>query len=59
MANKKRKPRYPGTTEADKQRSKSAVRDEEPDFINDKPNYEKFEKLGWSIEKTLAWLNID
>lgn len=59
MANKKRKPAYPGTAEAEKQRSKTVVRDEEPDFIGDKPNYEKFEKRGWSTEKTLVWLNID
>lgn len=59
MANKKRKPAYPGTAEAEKQRSKKTVRDEEPDFIGGKPNYEKFEKWGWSTEKILVWLNID
>lgn len=37
----------------------TAVTDEEPDFIGNAPNYEKFEKRGWDTEKILVWLNID
>ena len=32
-------------------------RDEKPDFIGGKPNYDKFRK--WSAEEVLVWLNID
>ena len=31
--------------------------EEDPDFIGNAPNYDKYK--AWSIEKTLAWLNID
>ena len=33
--------------------------DEEPDFIGGKPNFDKFEKEGFTTEETLVWLNID
>lgn len=33
--------------------------DDEPDFIDNAPNYDKFEKLGMTAEETLVWLNID
>ena len=56
MAKKKRL--YPGLDEAEKQRGrKSAEFSEEPDFIGNAPNYDKFE--GWEVERVLAWLNID
>ena len=54
---KKLKPEYPGTKEAEKQRKPKYTTNEEPDFIGNAPNYEKFK--GWSTEKILVWLNID
>ena len=59
MERKKRKPRYPGMDEAEKQRGyrPPAEPDEEPDFIAGAPNYDKFG--GWPPEKVLAFLNID
>lgn len=58
MAKKKQ---YPGTKEAERQKSlRKYEPDDEPDFVAPcVPNYEKFERLGWSTEKTLVWLNID
>lgn len=60
---KRRKHLYPGTEEAEQERSRAARRfipDEEPDWTpSGKPNYEKFEKYGWDTEKVLVWLNID
>lgn len=54
----KRKHQYPGVLEAEKQKSvKKDIVDEEPDFVGDKPNWEKFK--GWPVEKVLVWLNID
>lgn len=56
-----KKHQYPGTKEAERQKSlRRYEQDDEPDFVSTGvPNYEKFEKLGWSAEKTLAWLNMD
>lgn len=61
-----RKHRYPGTTEAEKERTAAAHRakialqaEEEPDFIGNAPNWDKFDRYGWDTEKTLVWLNID
>ena len=55
---KKNKNLYPGRKEAEKERSKgSKPMINEPDFIGNAPNYDKFK--GWPIEKTLSWLNID
>lgn len=56
--------RYPGEEAAQKARKGSyrPVVDDERDFVPGTgicPNYDKFERLGWSAEKTLAWLNID
>ena len=60
---KRRKHLYPGTEEAEQERSRAARRpslDDEPDFLpSGAPNYEKFEKYGWDTEKILVWLNID
>lgn len=35
----------------------SRIREDEPDFVNGAPNYDKFE--GWSPEEVLVWLNVD
>lgn len=55
------KHQYPGTAEAERQKSLRRYEpDEEPDFVYPGvPNYEKFEKLGWSTEKILVRLNVD
>lgn len=55
------KHQYPGVKEAERQKSlKHYVPDDEPDFIGNAPNYEKFErKYGWDVEKILVWLNVD
>ena len=53
----KRKLIYPGTEEAEKQKSMKPIVEDEPDFIGDKPNYDKFP--GWDVEEVLVWLNID
>ncbi len=55
---KRDKPLYPGIKEAEEQKGKTPVIDScMPDFIDGKPNYEKYKN--WSVEQTLAWLNID
>lgn len=52
--------RYPGEEEAEKQKRTGYTPDFIPDMIDyATPNYEKFERMGWTAEKTLAWLNID
>lgn len=49
---------YPGIAEAEAERFKLPKdREEEPDYIAGKPNYDKFQK--WDIEKILSWYNID
>lgn len=49
---------YPGVEEAEKERSKQhLIEDDEPDFIAGAPNYDKFK--GWTTEEVLVWLNID
>lgn len=57
----KRKIVYPGTKEAERERSKPhIVLEDEPDILYPGvPNYEKFERMGWDVDKTLSWLNID
>lgn len=55
---KKRKLTYPGTKEAEQQRSLSTRKqEEEPDWIGNAPNYDKFH--GWTPEEVLVHLNID
>ncbi len=55
---KRRKHRYPGEKEAERQKSlKKPIVEEEPDFIGNAPNYDKFK--GWAPEEVLVWLNID
>ena len=50
--------KYPRTEEAEKMRKgKPPIEDEQPDFIGNAPNYDKFE--GWTVEEVLVWLNID
>lgn len=50
--------RYPGIDEAEKQRKvKAPIVEDEPDFIGNAPNYDKFK--GWTAEEVLVWLNID
>lgn len=50
--------KYPGIKEAEEQKKvKRPVLDDEPDWIGDAPNYDKFK--GWSVDKVLSWLNID
>jgi len=54
----KRTKAYPGTAEAERERSKPRIiEDEEPDFIAGAPNYDKFKN--WTPEEVLVWLNID
>ena len=53
----RRKKQYPGLKEAEEQRKVRPEAAEEPDFIGNAPNYDKF--VGWSAEKVLAWLNVD
>ena len=49
---------YPGTAEAEAARSeRPAIEAEEPDFIGNAPNYDKFK--GWDPSEVLAFLNID
>lgn len=61
ISKRKRKPLYPGTAEAEAERKRKKMEhvEEEPDFIGSAPNYDKFEAMGWSVEQTLVWLNID
>ena len=55
---RKLKQLYPGVAEAEAEKSrKTAEIDEAPDFINGKPNYDKFGKR--DTERVLVWLNID
>ena len=56
---KNQKQLYPGVKEAEEQRNTftGQAEDEEPDFIGNAPNYDKFK--GWSTEEVLVWLNID
>ena len=61
----KRKLGYPGVKEAERQKSlRTYVPDDEPDcWYSDSggfcPNYEKFERQGFTAEETLVWLNVD
>ena len=48
---------YPCIDEAERERSKKRPVEEEPDWIGDAPNYDKFK--GWTPEQVLVWLNID
>ena len=56
---KKKKQLYPGIPEAEKERCKMKPFEskEDPDFINGKPNYDKFK--GKDPTWVLAYLNID
>lgn len=55
---RKRKLICPGTKEAAQQRSLAArKKKEEPDWIGNAPNYDKFH--GWTPEEVLVHLNID
>lgn len=54
---KKRKPLYPGTEESERIKAAPPIEDDEPDWKDGAPNYDKFK--GWPAEKVLAWLNID
>ena len=60
---KKRTIEYPGAVEAEREKNRALRRperaDDEPDWIDGAPNYDKFERMGWDASKTLAWLNID
>lgn len=50
--------KYPGTKEAEEQRKvKQPITDDEPDFIGNAPNYDKFK--GWTAEEVLVWFNMD
>lgn len=59
MADKKR--RYPGTEEAERQKSlrPSQFQEEEPDTFGLAPNYEKFIRKGFTVEEVLVWFNMD
>lgn len=56
-----RRLRYPGVSEAERERStwkkKAAYEDTEPDFIGGAPNYEKWPDM--TPEEVLVMLNID
>lgn len=55
---RKRKLIYPGTKEVAQQRSLTTGKQkEEPDWIGNAPNYDKFH--GWTPEEVLVHLNID
>ena len=56
---KKKKLRYPGTTEAEKERVQAAKRAaaDKPLMIGLAPNYDAFS--GWTAEEVLVFLNID
>lgn len=51
------KGKYPGIEEAEAARIVHREEDEEPDFIGNAPNYDKFK--GWTPEEVLIFLNID
>lgn len=51
------KKKYPGIEEAERERNTHCDTSDEPDFIADAPNYDKFD--GWTPEQVLVWLNID
>ena len=60
----RKKKLYPGIDEAEQERINASKRakvereaNEEPDWKNGAPNYDKFQ--GWDTEKVLMWLNID
>lgn len=53
----KKKLLWPGTAEAERERSKPHYIEEQPDFIAGAPNYDKFPTF--SPEQVLVWLNID
>ena len=56
----RRRHRYPGTEEAERERSRSsrfAPIEEAPDFIAGAPNYDKWPDK--TPEEVLVWLNID
>ena len=53
-----RKRAYPGTVEAEAERSKKHIAEnEEPEWIAGAPNYDAFP--GWTPEEVMSWLNID
>jgi len=58
MAKKKN---YPATDEVEVEKKKAAIKNncskEEPDWIANAPNYDKF--AGWTPEEVLVFLNID
>lgn len=55
---RKRKPKYPGSDEAEQQRRPASnKRKEAPDWVGNAPNYDKF--VGWTPEEVLVFLNID
>ena len=58
----KKKMLYPGTQEAEAEKNRAYIiadkrRDNTPDFIGSKPNYDKYK--GVDPATVLAWLNID
>lgn len=60
---KQKKSLYPGVYAAEKEKEKARLNyrhaPQEPDFIGGAPNYDKFEKAGYTPEKVLVFLNID
>ena len=55
-----RKKRYPGSEEAERQRSLPPRNpDDEPDNFGMVPNYEKFIRQGWTVEEILVRFNMD
>ena len=57
---KKRKNIYPGADETERMNSFAVQSsDDEPDSFGIAPNYDKFNRKGWSVEEVLSWFNID
>ena len=55
---RKKKLLYPHADDYDRVYMLEKYRDdEEPDFIGNAPNWDKFE--AWDIDEVLVWLNID
>ena len=63
---KKKNALYPGAQAVEREKDKARLMPfskdystSDSDFIGGKPNYSKFEKRGYTVEKTLVFLNID
>ena len=59
----RRKPLYPGTDALERQPAPAPDPADEPDILETAvgycPNYDKYDRKGWTPEKALAWCNMD